>query len=259
MDLSRLYKQLPTELQLRVWEQTLEPRSLKIFDQSSRDKFFELYEDSSPPVVLQLWQRAVISRQYPDWRKAMSKLLSLETFSVISHEMMPKLDGENDKFKQAIERTLLSVQRENDDWQVPQVCVIRTGDVCPTRRRQTDQLDFVDFARGGVKEAYLLKVTRPRCSCSACAGRSALGLLSQGFPTARQILVWSKKDSQKPYTPHPSMFSIWPNDLATQAHGGAKFIVHDSTLVPASAMAILTFTSFMATTTLLEDLAALSL
>jgi hypothetical protein len=308
----QFFQRLPTELQIKIFEESLEPRSLRLFDKISHEKFLERYEDAAPPVVLQicqilrayflprypfirnekctdlwpphlrfnscldtiviysslpqalmdlshwsscqtspsirhlaipssLWQTAILGGLYPDWKKAMVNFTCLESFTIVSDEMMPRID-DGDRLKQAIEQTLLSVHRENKEWSIPQVKIIRTGEVCHKNNEVSSRLDLVDFTRGDVKEAYLRRFTTPECS--ACDGYWAMKVFTNGFPTLQKLLQWKRSNPRRLYVPTPSMFSPWPNNLATQLPETSRFMFDDSTFVAPGAMAILSFASF---------------
>lgn len=66
--LSFLYQRLPTELQLKIFEHTLEPRPLQIFDGFLHEELFEQYKESAPPIALQVSQmlRIYFLPRYPE-------------------------------------------------------------------------------------------------------------------------------------------------------------------------------------------------
>ncbi|CZR65960.1 uncharacterized protein PAC_15860 [Phialocephala subalpina] len=300
--LSQLYQRLPTELQLKIWDHTLEPRCIKVFYEVSDDRLPQDDQDGTPPLALQvcrtlrahflprypeffqggcnsklkvrphvrinsaldtvlvysvwssaliymssgtssqdiarirhiavssvLWQTAVFSYGYPEWRKAMSKLTSLESITLVTDQRLPT-DGTESPLKQAVEKTLQLMHSENEDWTIPKVRIISTDIVCHGEVDSYYSLDAVDFERGDVKEASIAALTSPNSR-----GRSWI-------PTLRQL--GGSRRSQRTYVPKPSLFSLWPNTLGVQAQRGSGWGLEDSAIVVPSALVALSLASF---------------
>lgn len=325
IELSHLYQRLPTELQLKIWEDTLEPRCIKICGEDLVDRLPKHHNDGAPPLALQvcqmlrahflprypklfqgehvstpivrphvrinsaldtvviyslwpstimslsrwsgshdlsrirhlavpslLWQSAILSYSYPDWRKAMSNFTHLETFTIVTDQIMPKHVAV-DLLEEAIKKCLLSVKAENAGWTIPQAKIIHIDDVFSRECDSYDRLDLVDFLRGDIKEECLRGIiTRPKCRCPFCDGPWILRLFSKGFLTPHQILKKESSSTPRAYTPRPSVFSLWPNIIESQAQGTSNWILDDSILVAPCAMAILSFASFVISSLLFE-------
>ncbi|KAE8446254.1 hypothetical protein EG329_012340 [Mollisiaceae sp. DMI_Dod_QoI] len=200
IELSHLYQRLPTELQLKIWEHTLEPRCIKICGEDLVDRLPRYHKDGAPPLALQvcqilrahflprypklfegehvstpivrphvrinsaldtvviyalwpstvmslsrwsggsdlsrirhlavpslLWQTAILSYSYPDWRKAMANFTHLETLTIVTDQIMQKRVAV-DLLEEAIKNCLLSVKAENEGWTVPRAKVICIDD-----------------------------------------------------------------------------------------------------------------------------------
>lgn len=318
IELSQLYQRLPTELQLQVWEYTLEPRCIKIFYESLNDQSPQDDQDGAPPLALQvchmlraqflprypklfqeghdsrlhvrpnvrinpeldtilvysacsssliylstgtckqdlarirhlavssvLWQTAVLSYGYPEWRSAMSKLANLATITLITDQRLPS-GGADIPLKQAAAKTLQLVQAEHEDWPIPVFRIISTDTVCHGEVDSYNSIDAVDFARGDVKEGVITALTSPNFS------------RRPWIPTIKQLLG-KQKLPRGTYFPKPSMFHLWPNTLGAQAQGRSGRGLEDSKMVVPCVLAALSLASFFFTASLADSEGLLAL